>query len=160
LTVIADATVLIGLHQIGHLFLLRALFEHIVIPPAVAEETERSVPRPDWLAIRAPRQIPSSFSKHIGMGEREAIALALETHPDAFIVDDYAARVLAERLGIPIIGTAGILRLAKDAELIPMSATHSTPSEHLDSIFLTRSTKRCCAHQAKFKSQWTIHKMV
>jgi hypothetical protein len=119
LTVIADATVLIGLHQIGHLFLLRALFEHIVIPPAVAEETKRSVPRPDWLAIKAPQQIPSSFSKHIGMGEREAIALALEIRPDAFIVDDYAARVLAERLGIPIIGTAGILRLAKEAELIP-----------------------------------------
>ena len=112
---------LIGLHQIGHLFLLPALFEHIVIPPAVAEETKRSVPRPDWLAIRGPQQIPPSpsFSKHIGWGEREAIALALEIHPDAFIVDDYAARVLAERLGIPIIGTAGILRLAKEAELIP-----------------------------------------
>jgi predicted nucleic acid-binding protein len=119
LTVIADATVLIGLHQIDHLFLLPALFEHIVIPPAVAEETKRSVPRPDWLAIRAPRQIPPSFSKHIGWGEGEAIALALEIHPDAFIVDDYAARVLAERLGIAIIGTAGILRLAKKATLIP-----------------------------------------
>jgi uncharacterized protein len=119
LTVIADATVLIGLHQIGHLFLLRELFEHIVIPPAVAEETKRSVPRQDWLEIKAPKQIPSSFPKHIGWGEREAIALALETHPDAFIVDDYAARVLAERLGIAIIGTAGILRLAKETKLIP-----------------------------------------
>ena len=49
MTVIADATVLIGLHQ-----------------------------------------APSSFSKHIGRGEREAIALALEIHPDVFIVDDYA----------------------------------------------------------------------
>jgi predicted nucleic acid-binding protein len=119
LTVIADATVLIGLHQIGHLSLLPALFEHIVIPPGVAEETKRSVPRPDWLTIKTPLQEPPSFSKHIGLGEREAIALALEIHPDAFIVDDYAARVLAERLGIPIIGTAGILRLAKKADLIP-----------------------------------------
>jgi uncharacterized protein len=116
---VADATVLIGLHQIGHLFLLPALFDHIVIPPAVAEETKRSVPRQDWLEIKAPRQVPSSFSKHIGWGEREAIALALDIRPAVFIVDDYAARVLAERLGIAIIGTAGILRLAKEAKLIP-----------------------------------------
>jgi predicted nucleic acid-binding protein len=71
-----------------------------MIPPAVAEETKRTVPRPDWLTIEAPQQIPSSFLKYIGMGEREAIALALEIGPDAFIVDDYAARVLAERLGV------------------------------------------------------------
>src|SRR5258708_2317234 len=61
----------------------------------IAEETKRTVPRPDWLVVKAPQQISSSFSKHIGMGEREAIALALEIRPDAFIVDDYAARVLA-----------------------------------------------------------------
>jgi predicted nucleic acid-binding protein len=119
LTVIAGATVLIGLHQIGHLFLLPALFEHIVISPGVADETKRSVPRQDWLEIKAPRQIPSSFPTHLGQGEREAIALALEIRPDVLIVDDNAARVLAERLGIVIIGTAGILRLAKEAKMIP-----------------------------------------
>jgi predicted nucleic acid-binding protein len=119
LTVIADATVLIGLHQIGCLFLLPALFEHVVIPPAVAEETKRSVPRQDWLEIKAPRRIPSSFPTHLGQGEREAIALALEIRPDVLIVDDYAARFLAERFGVAIIGTAGILRLAKEAKMIP-----------------------------------------
>jgi len=47
LTVIADSTVLIGLHQVGRLFLLPALFEHVLIPPAVADETKRSVPPAD-----------------------------------------------------------------------------------------------------------------
>jgi len=119
LTVIADSTVLIGLHQIVRLFLLPALFEHVLIPPAVAEETKRSVPPADWLTIRQPVHTVGRFPKHIGSGEREAIALALEIRPHAFIVDDYAARVLADRLGISTIGTAGVLRLAKEANLIP-----------------------------------------
>jgi len=46
-------------------------------------------------------------------GETEAIQLALRTNAGLVILDDLPARRLATELGLPIIGTAGILFLAK-----------------------------------------------
>ena len=46
----------------------------------------------------------------MGKGEAEAIALAIETEADQDILDDYAARVEATRLGLSVKGTLGIVR--------------------------------------------------
>ncbi len=59
----------------------------------------------------------SSIGLHTG--EIEAIALADQCRAALLLVDDLAARRVALGLGLPIVGTAGILLLAKRAGSIP-----------------------------------------
>jgi predicted nucleic acid-binding protein len=54
----------------------------------------------------------------LGPGEREAIALAVELGADEIILDDLSARRMATSLGIPVIGTLGLLLRAKKRGLI------------------------------------------
>ena len=54
----------------------------------------------------------------LGAGEREAIALALEMGAAELILDDLAARRLAQSLQLAVIGSAGLLLRAKEHGLI------------------------------------------
>ena len=49
---------------------------------------------------------------------RDAITLAKELHADRLIVDEREGRREAERLGIPAIGTLGVLREAAALKLL------------------------------------------
>jgi len=55
----------------------------------------------------------------IDKGESSAIALALETPNSVVILDDYKARRIAERLGITLTGTIGVIIKAKLNRVIP-----------------------------------------
>lgn len=55
----------------------------------------------------------------LGAGESEALALALELHAERVLLDELAGRKLASRLGVPVIGTLGVLLAAKRRGLIP-----------------------------------------
>jgi hypothetical protein len=55
----------------------------------------------------------------LGAGESEAIGLALELSADRVIIDELAGRSLAQHLGLPVIGTLGLLLTAKGKGLIP-----------------------------------------
>jgi hypothetical protein len=51
--VIADASPLIALHQIGQISLIERLFDRILIPSAVAREVSPSLPSlPAWIMAR------------------------------------------------------------------------------------------------------------
>jgi predicted nucleic acid-binding protein len=119
--VVADASPLIAFQQIGQLHLLQALFTSLLVPPAVAHEIARSVPSQSWIIEgHLARPIPPVvLQASIGAGETEAISLALELQADHLVVDDRAARVLAEGLGVKLIGTLGVLLAAKRKSLIP-----------------------------------------
>jgi predicted nucleic acid-binding protein len=112
---------LIALTQIGQLELLRHLYSAVLIPPAVAREVERTVAPAPWILVREltwpmePRVLRSGF----GPGEREAISLAREAGDCEVILDDLAARRLAEELGLPVTGTLGVLMLSKQHGLLP-----------------------------------------
>jgi predicted nucleic acid-binding protein len=114
---IADSTCLIGLERIGKLDLLKFLFEPILIPPKVQEEFGITV---EWLNVQTPsnQMLVNALKFVVDEGEAEAIALALEKDW-RLIVDDRKARTWAKRLGIKVIGTAGILVRAKRAGLVP-----------------------------------------
>ena len=118
--VVSDASPLIGLHQIGQLGLLGTIFGTVLIPPAVAREA-LSVERPSWIVERAPKKPlgPAVTRAGLGPGESEAISLALELDADRVIIDELAGRSLATHLGLPLIGTLGILLAAKRRGLIP-----------------------------------------
>jgi predicted nucleic acid-binding protein len=51
-------------------------------------------------------------------GETEAIALALELHPDTLLIDERLGRRLAMKHGLSVTGLLGLLVLAKQHGLV------------------------------------------
>jgi len=78
--VISDTSPINYLCQVGHIEVLRVLFEQVLIPPVVAYELSRDTTPspvrqfmahfPAWLVIRSPKGIDSTLVK-FGLGERE-----------------------------------------------------------------------------------------
>ncbi len=119
--VVADASALLALVKLRRLELLRDLFRQVCIPPAVSREVSGSLPRlPDWIRVVEPRSM-SVAQGVLGLhqGEIEALALAVDLHASLIILDDLLARRHATALGLAIVGTAGILVMAKRAGMIP-----------------------------------------
>jgi len=114
--IVTDSTCLIGLKRIGHLDLLPALFEPIMIPPEVGREFGITLA---WLRIEVPSDaaMAATLKLLVDNGEAEAIALASERKV-RIVLDDRQARLVAKNLGIPIIGTVGVLAKAKQAGII------------------------------------------
>jgi uncharacterized protein len=55
----------------------------------------------------------------VGQGEAEALVLAGSERDAVLLLDDARARKIADRLGLPRMGTLGLLAKAKQAGLIP-----------------------------------------
>ena len=121
----ADASPLILFARTGRLKLLADLFEEVWIPPRVADESFRDRPeRPGapalaaalggWLReVSAPdTAVAAAHAAGAGRGEAEAIGLAFQ-HSLPLLIDDRSGRRAAQSLGVPIIGSAGVLLLAK-----------------------------------------------
>lgn len=114
--IITDSGCLIALERIEHLDILSALFTEVWIPPAVAREFNRSL---SWLKVVIPKDqgMITALKLSVDDGEAEAITLAYELQ-SILIVDDLQARKIAERLGLKITGTIGILITAKKKGII------------------------------------------
>lgn len=107
--------------------LLPELFPSIVVPEAVwSEVTATSHPDPaafglpqtEW-AQRTPVPISSEVAIwNLGAGETAVLSFALRQAGYTAIVDDRAARRCARVLDIHILGTAGVIVLAKRRGLI------------------------------------------
>jgi hypothetical protein len=120
--VVVDTSPLIALHQAELLWLFEALYGGIVIPPAVASEVAPSMPEPpDFVRVQPlTKPMPTeSFGMPLGDGESEAIALALEIGADQVVIDERRGRTVALRLGLGVVGTLGVLRVAKLSGRIP-----------------------------------------
>jgi uncharacterized protein len=95
----------------------------IVVPFAVARELSSARARnlPGWLGVRGLERLIREQIKQasLGAGESESLSLAIELDADLILLDDKAARRLASSIGLPIIGTLGLLLRAKGAGLIP-----------------------------------------
>jgi predicted nucleic acid-binding protein len=114
--VVTDSTCLIGLERIGHLDILPALFEPILIPLEVQREFGTLLP---WLTVETPadQALVAALKLLVDDGEAEAIALA-HVRGWWIILDDRRARSVARSLGITIIGTVGMLIRAKRLGII------------------------------------------
>jgi predicted nucleic acid-binding protein len=122
---VANASVLIGLSAIDRLALLQARFpDGIVIPDAVWREVvEAGGSRPGAHAVRvAPwirRQAAGNLAwvrllrTELDEGEAETIVLASELGAGVVLLDERDARRLAERIGLRVLGTVGILVWAR-----------------------------------------------
>jgi predicted nucleic acid-binding protein len=118
---VSNASALIALVQIGRLDLLSHLFSRVVIPPEVARETAPSLAvRPAWIvtvALQRPLD-PRLLAVTLDPGERETIGLAMELAAPWVVLDERRARRAAEALGLPVVGTVGLLIRAKRRGLL------------------------------------------
>lgn len=121
---VTDSGPLIVLAKLGHLHLLSALYEQVIVPQAVYREvvtTGRAQGYPDAEAIRAflqangwsPTELIETVSElpgdaRLGQGEHQAIALAGQ-HQAHLLMDEALARSVAEGLGLKTVGSLGIL---------------------------------------------------
>lgn len=119
--VVSNTSALIALERVGQLDLLQQLYGNVVIPPAVAQEAAPRLVLPNWIMEHALTQPldPLMLAASLGLGETEAIGLALELNADRVVLDDAPARRLAKSLGLPSIGTLGILLAAKRCRILP-----------------------------------------
>jgi len=117
-TVIVDTSVLIALEKIDLLDILCKIYSEIILPQAVINEF--GTPSLQCYTIR---EIKSPLVKllvselNVGSGEAEVIALASETGIKT-IIDDMKARQIAEKLGVKVTGTIGVLLKAENSGLI------------------------------------------
>ena len=129
--VIADAGPLIALSRIDSLDLLRGLFGQALVTQEVRDEALPAADYPGkelivqafaagWLVCPSlPGTAWQPMNPSLDVGERSAIAAALQMPGCLLIIDDRAGRAEAKSQRLSIIGTAAVIGLAKWQGLIP-----------------------------------------
>ncbi len=120
MTVVSNASPLIALSSVDRLDLLQLLFDTVIIPASVQDEVVNTASKidvelPSFIRVeQIAAELPVRFLKlNLHAGESEAISLALERGIQGIILDDKEAREIAAELGLKVIGTLGLLILAK-----------------------------------------------
>lgn len=125
----ANSSVLISLSAIQQLDLLHKRFPEILIPQAVWQEVvvkgkgqpgAQEAQSSDWIKVGKVKDqtIVQLLQADLDQGESEVIALAREVGADLVLLDEKDARLAAERVGLKVLGTIGILIRAKKDEYI------------------------------------------
>lgn len=129
--IVSDTTPILSLLKVGRLELLRQLFGVVVIPRAVYDELvchpgyreeADAVLQSKFLAVcdladsRAATEILRK--ERLDAGESEAIALAEERRADVLLMDERRGRRVAEKRGLRMTGTIGVLLYACDEGLL------------------------------------------
>ena len=123
--IVSNASPLIVLLKINKLSILKELFEKIVVPETVykeitTKEHEKLIfGKLEWIEARSVRNVEMTalLGKLIDRGEAEAIVLAKELNA-TLLIDDAKARKHAKLLNIEVIGTLGLLKIAKRRGLV------------------------------------------
>lgn len=118
---------IIALSSIGRIDLLPALFGRVCAAASVIEECRvggaievADLRILDWLTVvdRTDSGEPDSPLNALDRGERDTIAAALEARAELVIIDERLGRLAAERMGLRVIGSLGILAKAKSMGLV------------------------------------------
>ncbi|MCR4411220.1 MAG: DUF3368 domain-containing protein [Thermoguttaceae bacterium] len=125
-TAVSDTSVLNYLARLGKLGLLRGQFCRLIVPRAVLAELDACADLPGttlvreavaegWMELAAPESQPlvMLLRRNLGLGESHAIALAVERSADFVLLDELEGRRHAAAMGIPVVGTLGVLLRAK-----------------------------------------------
>ena len=131
--VVADSSPLHYLILIDQIDLLRALYDHVILPDAVATELRAAgSPRavsawiarpPAWATIAAVSTDQIALvTEDLDLGERAAIALAGAIQADLLLIDDAAGRAEAKRRHLRVTGTLGVLRAGAEQGIVDVPA--------------------------------------
>lgn len=132
MTIISDSSPLIALSNAGELRLLRAVFGEVIIPQAVYDEViiqghakggTEEIATAQWITCKTveDRIAVQNFRaahRRLGPGESETIILAKQLSADWVIIDEWRGRRAAEQEGVKLIGTLGVVVLAKNLGVI------------------------------------------
>lgn len=127
--IVSDTTPISCFVRIGRADLLSALFPDVRIPTAVADELDRGAAvLGDWrsallanvtIVVVEPSPLLHLLEEELDAGEAAALALAVSLHADLVLVDEMRGRAVASRLGLTVVGTVGLVAMAKRQGLIP-----------------------------------------
>lgn len=127
--VVADTSVILNLCRVQHEHLLQALYQRVLIPQPVADEfywLTKTQTRfsglvlPSWIEVLpTPKVVPMEVVQGgLDAGESAAIALCIEKHADAVLMDESLGREVATKLKVRTVGILGILIDAKNLQII------------------------------------------
>jgi hypothetical protein len=126
--VIADAGPLIAIARLHQLGLLPQIFGRVLVTDIVFAECTGRSDFPESTTIKKALDLKylelctspdfSAYSQKIDAGEASAIAVAID-FGCGVIMDDKAGRRMATNASVPVIGTVGVLVLAKRKGLVP-----------------------------------------
>lgn len=124
--VVLNTSPIIFLGKIDCLKVLTECFAEIYVPQGVIDELQ-DYPLPVNMQISNLSSEGAAYVRgalgRLHQGELEAIILAQELLADYVILDDLLARRKAQRLGMNVIGTMGILLLLKKRGLFSAETT-------------------------------------
>jgi predicted nucleic acid-binding protein len=119
LIVVADTSPPNYLIQIECIDLLRVLYDRVVVPDGVMQELSHDdAPAavrlwvdhlPDWIDKRVVNARSDPSLSVLDRGEREAIQLALELNANLLLIDERRGWIEAQRRGLSVTGTLGVL---------------------------------------------------
>lgn len=124
---VSDSSTLIHLTGIGRLELLKEFYGKILITPAVWSEVVeegkerlgarqvKEAHKSGWIEVIVPgnKSVIRLLERELHRGEAEAIALAIERHPQIIFLDELEARRVADVYGLRKTGVIGVLIRAK-----------------------------------------------
>lgn len=128
--VVADAGPLIAFGRLRRIEVLARVFERIVVPRAVFEESQVHPGLPDVRAIVSAHAAglfvvedsPPDLTRlppDVELGEGEAVAIAFAAERGyGVLIDEKLGRSVAEALNLKVIGTVGVLLIARRRNLI------------------------------------------
>lgn len=126
--IVSDTSPISNLLKINQIFLLKEIYQSVVIPEAVFQELKTSrdfditqILTPNWAEVRqiSNNTLYQSLLEELDPGEAEAIVLASELNADVLLMDERRGRQTAISLGLKVTGVAGVLLTAKGVGLIP-----------------------------------------
>lgn len=130
--IVINSSPLIFLAKLGYIEAFITDEQTFYIPEAVVQEIStkpdqttaqiQALLKTSQLQIREthlPRLV-GQLTLRFGKGEAEAIALALELSADIVLLDDFAARREALRLGLNVKGTLAVIRKLRQEHRIPI----------------------------------------
>jgi predicted nucleic acid-binding protein len=130
LKIVCNTSPLILLAKIHRLDTLIRLYRQLMIPKAVADEIGnkpgeendqvQALLKKGTLQLKqVSEKILAELPIDLGRGEREAIALVIDSGADLVILDDRQGRLVSRDRGLSVTGTVGVLIEAKERGFIP-----------------------------------------
>ncbi len=157
--VVADTSPLIIFGRLDSIYIIEQLFKTILIPNEVANECLQDITRPGAIAIKKaiskktiklaakpPKQNFNFLLDVLDVGEAAAIQLAVEKKA-SLLIDERLGRKVAKNLGLKVIGTAGLLLLAKQHKIIDKIAPFIRSLEECR-FYLADNLKQALLEQA------------